>query len=51
MENVTHDKDKTDPERLWPNISTAMPSTTELAPSGEFDKAKYLKDAQEKRAA
>tara|TARA_R110002020_G_scaffold207869_1_gene413449 strand:+ start:799 stop:1317 length:519 start_codon:yes stop_codon:yes gene_type:complete len=50
MVNVTHDKDRTDPERVWPNISTAMPSTSELSPSGEFDKAQYLKDAQERRA-
>jgi hypothetical protein len=50
MVNVTHDKDKTDPERLWANISTAMPSDLDLPPSGEFNKSEYLKKAAEKYA-
>lgn len=50
MVNVTHDKDRTDPERVWANLSTAMPSDADLKPSGEFNKAEYLKAAQEKYA-
>jgi hypothetical protein len=50
MVNVTHDKDRTDPERIWANLSTAMPSDMDLQPSGEFNKAEYLKAAQEKYA-
>jgi hypothetical protein len=50
MVNVTHDKDKTDPERLWANISSAMPSDMDLQPSGEFNKADYLKKSVEKYA-
>jgi hypothetical protein len=50
MVNVTHDKDRTDPERIWANISTAMPSDMELQPSGEFNKSDYLKKSAEKYA-
>ena len=50
MVNVTHDKDKTDPERLWANISSAMPSDMDLQPSGEFNKSDYLKKSVEKYA-
>ena len=50
MVNVTHDKDRTDPERIWANLSTAIPSDADLKPSGEFNKAEYLKLAQEKYA-
>ncbi len=48
--NVTHDKDRNDPERIWANVSTVMPSDEDLKPSGEFDKADYLKKAAEKYA-
>jgi hypothetical protein len=50
MVNVTHDPDRADPERVWANISTAMPSDTEIKPSGEFDKTEYMKKAAEKYA-
>ena len=50
MVNVTHDKDRSDPDRIWANLSTAMPSDMGLEPSGEFNKAEYLKAAQEKYA-
>ena len=50
MVNVTHDKDRTDPERIWANMSTAIPSDMDLQPSGEFNKAEYLKAAIEKYA-
>jgi hypothetical protein len=50
MVNVKHDKDRDVPERLWANISTAMPSDADLKPSGEFNKAEYLKTCQEKYA-
>ena len=50
MVNVTHDKDRTDPERIWANISTAMPSDAEVKPSGEFNKSEYMKKAAEKYA-
>ena len=50
MANVTHDKDRNDPERIWANLSTVMPSDMELQPSGEFNKADYLKKAAEKFA-
>jgi len=50
MVNVTHDKDRTDPERIWANISTAMPSDAKVKPSGEFNKSEYMKKAAEKYA-
>ena len=50
MVNVTHDKDRTDPERVWANLSTAMPSDADLKPSGEFNKTEFLKASQEKYA-
>ena len=50
MVNVTHDKDRSDPERIWANISSAMPGDMDLQPSGEFNKAEYLKAAIEKYA-
>tara|TARA_Y100001951_G_scaffold67579_1_gene54489 strand:+ start:370 stop:909 length:540 start_codon:yes stop_codon:yes gene_type:complete len=50
MVNVTHDPDRADPERVWANISTAMPSDAEIKPSGEFDKTEYMKKAAEKYA-
>ena len=48
--NVTHDPDRSDPERLWANISTAMPSDVDVKSSGEFSNADYLKESQEKSA-
>ena len=50
MVNVTHDPDRADPEKLWANISTAMPSNVDVKSSGEFSKADYLKQSQEKSA-
>ena len=50
MVNVTHDKDSKDPEKLWANISTAMPSDVDVKSSGGFSKADYLKQSQEKYA-
>jgi len=50
MVNVTHDPDRSDPERIWANISTAMPSDTPVEPSGEFNKSEYMKKTGEKYA-
>ena len=50
MVNVTHDPDKSDPERIWANISTAMPTDAKVKPSGEFNKSEYMKKAAEKYA-
>jgi hypothetical protein len=47
MVNVVHEPDKRDPEKLWANISTVMPTDVVLTPTGEFDKGQYLKTAQE----
>ena len=45
--NVTHDERG---ERTWANISSIMPSAENVKPSGEFNKAEYLKKCQENYA-
>ena len=45
--NVTHDERG---ERTWANISSIMPSQENVKPSGEFNKAEYLKKCQENYA-
>ncbi len=50
MAKEPRDEYANDPERIWANLSTVMPSDMELQPSGEFNKADYLKKAAEKFA-
>jgi len=48
--NVKHDPGRIDPEQIWANISSIMPSDSDLKPTGEFNKAEYMKDTAEKYA-
>jgi len=45
--NITHDDRG---ERTWANISSIMPGQKNVQPSGDFNKAEYLKKCQENRA-